>query len=458
MMNSILRSLSVLGIGLSVSACNMTSRMEIPELTTPESVVVDPSEKFPTLAFQKAVAKIRRGTAIAHFPSSLSDLGLDAMMCNHRYRGSNNKIEWITGTSVIGGWADEVGQIFNETMSSIGYTVVGSADKLFDTGKDRSAAEYLIGAKITEIKGNFCEEHDFWYGMPQGRYAGEIYMKVEWEVYAATERRVVGKLETEGYHIEKKATSQGRVTAMLNAFAAATDTMATHPEFVEFLRKNAEPQVAWAPSEAFSLMRLPFLDPRKSRIKDVMSERIDGSVVIRSGAGHGSGFAITDDGFLLTNHHVVGDAAEVQVVFSNGIEVPGVVVRSDKIRDVALVKVPLRGLSSLPIHLNGTPQPGADIYAIGAPKDENLHSTVSKGIVSALRRIEQAKLKYIQADVTIHGGNSGGPLLDENGNVVGITVAGLYMLKDTTSAGLNLFIPIQDALDALNVVQGEPGS
>jgi len=117
-------------------------------------------------------------------------------------------------------------------------------------------------------------------------------------------------------------------------------------------------------------------------------------------------------------------------------------------RDVALVKVDAGGLKPLPIR-SSIVSHAEEVYAVGTPFDESLQSTITKGIVSGIRTEEKSGLKLIQSDVDIHGGNSGGPLLDSQGNVVGISVSGIGLRK--LSAGLNFFIPIIDGLEWLNV-------
>jgi S1-C subfamily serine protease len=82
---------------------------------------------------------------------------------------------------------------------------------------------------------------------------------------------------------------------------------------------------------------------------------------------------------------------------------------------------------------------------------ERLRGTVTRGIVSAFRRDRLTGLETIQADVSIQGGNSGGPLVDAQGNLVGLTVAAHVMAGSSASVGLNLFIPIGDALDRLRL-------
>jgi S1-C subfamily serine protease len=95
------------------------------------------------------------------------------------------------------------------------------------------------------------------------------------------------------------------------------------------------------------------------------------------------------------------------------------------------------------------PAVGDEVYAVGSPMFEELSGTVSKGIISALRSFDG--LEYIQSDVATVGGSSGGPLLDERGNAIGVTVSGFT--EGEAPTGLNLFIPIADALRALGVGQ-----
>lgn len=168
-------------------------------------------------------------------------------------------------------------------------------------------------------------------------------------------------------------------------------------------------------------------------------------VTVFAGGGHGSGFVISDD-LILTNNHVVGASNSVNIQLDSDIEVIGKVIASNSSRDVALVKLDV----SLPTHFKlrqELPNIGEEVYALGSPLDESLKSSLSKGIVSAFR--EENKLNYIQSDVNVVSGNSGGPLIDKNGNVVGITVSGIYLNK--APQGVNFFIPIDEAIKVLNL-------
>ena len=168
--------------------------------------------------------------------------------------------------------------------------------------------------------------------------------------------------------------------------------------------------------------------------------------MVLTGDGHGSGFLVSNDGYILTNAHVVGSSRSVVVRWSDGFESDGEVIRSHKARDVALIKTNPHGRQPLALR-RGPPTPGMNVYAVGTPLDPKLQGSLTKGIVSANRIMDG--FSFIQSDVAVTHGNSGGPLLDEKSVVVGITDLGFE--PDGKPANINLFIPIGDALDFLNL-------
>lgn len=166
----------------------------------------------------------------------------------------------------------------------------------------------------------------------------------------------------------------------------------------------------------------------------------------QSTRGHGSGFVISDN-LIMTNQHVVGESNSVSIKFDNGLKVVGKVVAANSGRDVAIVKVD----AALPKHFTLSrvhPPMGAEVYALGTPIDEKFHSTVTSGIISGYR--EDQKRTFIQSDVNIRPGSSGGPPVNKKGAVVGIAVSGLIVNRDFQ--GINFFIPIDDAVKALGVI------
>jgi len=157
--------------------------------------------------------------------------------------------------------------------------------------------------------------------------------------------------------------------------------------------------------------------------------------------GVGSGFLISADGYLLTNAHVVEGADEITVTLPDKREFKGKLVGSDQRSDVAVVKIEGTDLPVLKIGDPSKLRVGEWVIAIGSPF--NLENTVTAGIVSAKSRDTGELLPFIQTDAAVNPGNSGGPLINMRGEVVGInsqifTTSGAY-------AGISFAIPIDEA-------------
>ena len=156
--------------------------------------------------------------------------------------------------------------------------------------------------------------------------------------------------------------------------------------------------------------------------------------------GQGTGFFIADDGLLLTNAHVVKDAQRISVKLQDGRTLPGELVGSDPQSDVALVRVAAEGLPHLTLADSDAIEVGEWVVAIGNPF--GLRATVTAGIVSAKGRNQVGITDYenfIQTDAAINPGNSGGPMLNLDGEVVGINSA-IYS-RSGGSMGIGFAIP-----------------
>ena len=168
------------------------------------------------------------------------------------------------------------------------------------------------------------------------------------------------------------------------------------------------------------------------------------------GRAMGTGFIISDDGYVLTNHHVIDRADQVKVTLSNQRQYDAKVVGSDERSDVALLKIEGEGLPVLRIGDASGVKPGQWAVAIGSPF--GFEQTVTAGIVSAVGRsnpyANQQYVPFIQTDVAINQGNSGGPLLNTRGEVIGINSqifsnSGGYM-------GVAFAIPIDVAMNVVD--------
>jgi S1-C subfamily serine protease len=169
--------------------------------------------------------------------------------------------------------------------------------------------------------------------------------------------------------------------------------------------------------------------------------------------GAGSGFIIDKRGYILTNFHVVQEAQSIEVVLGDQSRYPAKFIGADQRNDVALLKIEPNGknLAILPLGDSGNLQVGQKVLAIGNPF--GFQSTLTTGVVSALgRTVQTSETTYIdeaiQTDAAINRGNSGGPLINSHGEVIGINSA-IYTPSGTT-AGIGFAIPVNTAKSIAN--------
>ena len=164
---------------------------------------------------------------------------------------------------------------------------------------------------------------------------------------------------------------------------------------------------------------------------------------IQQQQGLGSGVITRSDGVILTNAHVVEGASEVTVTLPDGRTFTGKVLGGDPLTDVAVVKVVASKLPVAPLGDSDKVRPGEWAIAIGNPL--GLDNTVTAGIISAIQRTnavgEGQRVPYIQTDAAVNPGNSGGPLINDRGQVIGINTA----IRQAPGAGLSFAIPINVA-------------
>ncbi|MGQ0801802.1 MAG: Do family serine endopeptidase [Pseudomarimonas sp.] len=175
----------------------------------------------------------------------------------------------------------------------------------------------------------------------------------------------------------------------------------------------------------------------------------------RDSTSMGTGFIISADGYVLTNHHVVDGADEVFVRLSDRRELVATVIGSDESSDVALLKIKATNLTALQLGETKTLKRGQWVVAIGSPF--GFEQSVTAGIVSAVGRTSQMTgqqyVPFIQTDVAINRGNSGGPLLNTDGRVVGINS---QIFSNTGGfMGVSFAIPIEVAMNAVDQLKAK---
>ncbi|MDD7280970.1 S1C family serine protease [Floccifex sp.] len=165
--------------------------------------------------------------------------------------------------------------------------------------------------------------------------------------------------------------------------------------------------------------------------------------------GAGSGVIISEDGYIVTNNHVIEDANRISVKTNEGDDYEATLVGTDPQTDIAVIKVDAKDLTPATFGDSSELEVGNVVVAIGNPLGE-LGGTVTTGIISALERqitVENEVMTLLQTDAAINPGNSGGGLFDDNGNLIGIVNA---KESSTGIEGLGFAIPINNVIDVID--------
>ena len=375
----------------------------------------------------------------------------------------------VNRTILRGAFDDEsMENAFHDILETQGYDVVNDRSILFDVEEELMRSEFKVAARITAVQMDACQQETgslFWVFSSRSGIEGEFFLTIDWTVYDNLDRRVVYRTRTDGYSRRRTPNQEGLSLLITDAFEMAAHNLGTDPGFHQLIFSGIRPEKqkdARAEDnrprlfDAREPVTLPALPLSRKPFEEDADRKRRAAVMIETGIGHGSGFFISPQGHILTNDHVVGEARRVRVSipgYKNAL--PAEVLRASSRRDAALLKLeqvpPDLDIVTLPVRRDW-PAVSETIFAVGAPRDRVLANTVTRGIVSAHRSkfVQARKVDMIQADVEVHGGNSGGPLLDAYGNVVGIAVMA-YTDGDGAGMGLNLFIPIADALQSLDI-------
>ncbi len=173
------------------------------------------------------------------------------------------------------------------------------------------------------------------------------------------------------------------------------------------------------------------------------------TVTVLTNRGSGSGFLVSANGFVVSNHHVVEGATRIIVADSNGKKTTAEVIAFNASRDLAILKLSEGPWAPLQLGDIDAVKIGEPVYAIGSPgglENTVLQQTVTRGVVSGIRDFTSEananiKVEYIQTDAAINSGNSGGPLVDEAGKVIGVNT---LKIVGRGIEGLNFAISVNE--------------
>lgn len=342
---------------------------------------------------------------------------------------NSKKIEFAKLTSTTGGDANgEINTSIRNAIAAAGYNVVGG-NKIFSGKSD--IADFAVGGEMIWV-----------YSGTAGR-GFQVSLLIRWSVFSVAKENVVYEITTGGFSDSRQKTVVSEELKL--AIADAVNGLIYDPKFQDLVVKKSE-TASTSPQDAIAINK-PTLK-KFENYSAVVKESVGSVVTIKTNFGIGSGFIISDNGYVLTNHHVINSAEKVEVVFENGFSFEAKIIRSNEDKDVAIVKINGSGFKPLTLSVvESLASTGTEVIAIGTPENIKLGQTVTKGIISGKREFDE-KI-YLQTDVAINSGNSGGPLINTStGEVIGIVAA---KIKAKGVEGLGFAIPIAEAIKSLNL-------
>lgn len=337
---------------------------------------------------------------------------------------------------------EELAVLTNEEFDRFGYVVPRIKDKYKEEPK---SARYQVNAEVLSFEMTEYVYNDYKLSPNQDlnskilRYESSVdrncKQNIKWTIYDNKKGNVVFEKEIQ---TSVWGNNQSSKLLIFEGLSGSVKKLLCDPDFVNQVRKKNEEKIQVESSN--ETISITSISPPSN-----YSEAMQSAVTIDLGNSHGSGVIISKDGFVLTNYHVVEDEKEVRVILSNGVTIPAFVVRVDKVSDLALLRIAATGFKALAI-TTGEVLVGAEVVAIGTPNNIELGQSITRGIISGMREIEGNVL--LQTDVSVSPGNSGGPLLNNKNEVVGIINSKMI---GKGIEGIAFAIPIKRALDKLGI-------
>jgi S1-C subfamily serine protease len=321
-----------------------------------------------------------------------------------------------------------------ERLRELGFNAVGAESLVFDKDESHRAA-FKLGAIVREL---VCRK-------PASGVRCQL--GVEWQLLDVAKDAVVYRVTTRSAVFD---TPRGQIrTVGLRLLIGSLESVARRPRFRAFLAEDGSP-ASVSTDPQLPAATFVACGPLAKKMPGAAEQALRAAVVVKSADGFGSGFFITSDGLVLTAAHVL-DGSPPKLVLRDGSELDAVPVRVAVRADVALLrpKRPLTQQGCLVPSAKGDPVVGSELYAVGTPTSVSLAFSLTRGIVSGIRDIDGHHI--LQTDAPVNRGNSGGPMLDEGGEVIAVANA---KLAGQAVEGIAFGVPIASALRALAISVG----
>ena len=422
---------------LVLPACT-AQLVDVPQVQTAQPAEIDAKGGYAALKVEAVKVKIAKEEVIG----SLADNPLCVPTA---------QLFWGTGEQVFFSEEDLAGAV-REELRLAKIPLVGDPDAIFSTG-GKADPELLLGASVQAMRGNICA-----MVIPTDAQ-GDAWMKVLWQLYSVSQGKVVFSKVIDGFYKQSSpAPDRGR-GIWLGAFRSSLHNLLAEEDFRRILTRGrtarpapampartAQPMITERPvpaPEPAGPISIPY-----SQVDDIKlpadAARVEGALVeVISPLTPGWGFFISPAGYLLTNQHLLGDAAQVRLRLADGEEVPARVLRRDAKRDVALLKVERTGLMALPVAA-GKARAGTQVFLAAA----GLPGGAVSGVVGGYMELGDGQT-YLVGDVALPSWGVGLPLLDADGSV--LAMAGRDPKPGEGKPGRPVFIPMLQVFKALKM-------
>ncbi|QYJ68578.1 S1C family serine protease [Flavobacterium litorale] len=318
--------------------------------------------------------------------------------------------------------------VFSETV-----TEILEKNNYIDTTKTifkSNTNSLYISAKVTKVR------FEYVYAYEAKTLMNFIISKldIEWEIY---------DLYNQPKYKKSYKSESGQFRADEDAFKNSVED-AISASFFEFMStETVKELIKQQESKELKLEKFKITKPTPIA---GLEQAMEATVTIKGDKGHGSGCFISNDGYIITNFHVVAANDKITVITKDGKELTATIVRKTEYSDLALIKVDTTSEFAFTLPTEKNYKIGEDIFAIGTPKSIELGQSLSKGIISGFRTYEDNKM--IQTDASVNGGNSGGALVNKNGDFIGVVNAKVFGVG---VEGLGFSIPAETIFEDLNI-------
>lgn len=319
--------------------------------------------------------------------------------------------------------------------------IISKAGYIDTSGKVLAGPANTVGLEATIVSGKAYKAYKSFYG--GNSYMLVMSLDIDW-IFRDQYNQIIDSVRLTELSDRFVLTGDAFRTAMFDAVEKSFYALTKHKSFAENLSRS---------KKEVTKMEDLILSKPNSLVKDA-KDALKAAVAIKykDNSGHGSGFAVTHDGYLLTNYHVVagtraGSYKDFVVVMPDGKEIPGKVERVDPVSDLALVKVDATFEKSFLIPTAKSFDLLEEVYTVGTPASLELGNTITIGIISSERKNDDVDV--IQLNMGITGGNSGGPVFSKTtGNLYGVVSS---KLVGRNSEGVSFAVPAHNIFKNLFV-------